>query len=121
MAKNAGSKPPSRPLTRPSTPRDDQQLIDPLVELSESENAKQVEDILRTNIEGFERDIDKAKQQAIATPGKETKIQALASKVKSYLTARPKHPKTERINIQGIHKNKFMRPSRMRTKTVWKK
>ena len=59
--KNKGSKPLSRPPTRPSTPRDDQQLIDPLEELSESENAKQVEDILRANIEGFESDIDGAK------------------------------------------------------------
>ena len=47
MIKNAGSKPLSRPPTRPSTPRDNQQLIDPLEELSESENAKKVEDILR--------------------------------------------------------------------------
>ncbi len=84
MTENAGSKSTSRPPTRPSTPRDDQQLIDPLVELSESENAKQVEDILRTNIEGFERDINKAEQQAIATPGKETKIQMMASKVRSF-------------------------------------
>ena len=47
MTENAGSNPPTRPLTRPSTPRDNQQLIDPLEELSESENAKKVEDILR--------------------------------------------------------------------------
>ena len=47
MTENFGSNPPSRPLTRPATPRDDQQLIDPLEELSESENAKKVEDILR--------------------------------------------------------------------------
>ena len=90
MTENSGLNPPSRPRTRPATPMEDQQLIDPMEGWSESENAKQVEDILRTNIDGFESNIDGAKQQAMVTPGKETKIQAFKNKMKNYLMERPK-------------------------------
>ena len=90
MNENPGSNPPSRPPTRSTKPLEDQQQIDPIEGWSESENAKKVEDILRTNIDGFESDIVGAKQQAMVTPGKETKIQAFKNKMKNYLMARPK-------------------------------
>jgi len=73
MNENPGSNPPSRPPTRSTTPMEDQQQIDPIEVWSESENAKKVEDILRTNIDDFESDIDGAKQQAMVTPGKRDK------------------------------------------------
>ena len=80
MNENPGSNPPSRPPTRSTTPLEDQQQIDPIEVWSESENDKKVEDILKAHIDGFENDIEGAKQQALATPGKETKIKHLKTK-----------------------------------------
>ncbi len=89
MNEYLGQRPPSRPPTRSTTPLIDQQQGDLVESFDESENARMIEEILNTHLEGFKKSIEDAKQQALATPRKETLIQTFKNKMMSYLRERP--------------------------------
>ena len=89
MDEYLGQRPPSRPPTRSTTPLVDQQQGDFVERFDENENARIIEEIFNTHLEGFKKGIENAKQQALATPGKETKIQAFKNKMINYLKDRP--------------------------------
>jgi len=90
MNEYLGQRPPSRPPTRSTTPLIDQQQGDLVESFDESENARMIEEILNTHLEGFKTSIEDAKQQAFATPKKkETLIKTFTNKMRSYLREHP--------------------------------
>ena len=100
---------------RPPTPREDQPPTPPAVEMSMSEHDITVENILRTNIDGLDNNMNRTEQQAIASK-KETKVQTMKRQIKNYLTANPWRCQDRKTTLT-IQKNRFMTLSRMRKDT----